>query len=60
MKEFLKDNYIYILVFGLCFIEFIVWIIVILELTTGKSIIDKLCEVGLWMKSRMKKSKTSE
>lgn len=55
MKEFIKDNYTYILVFGLCFVEFIIWIVVILELTTSKSIIDKLWEVGSWIKSHMKK-----
>lgn len=55
MKEFIKDNYTYILVFGFCFIEFITWILVIWELTTGKSIVDKLWEVGSWLKSRMKK-----
>lgn len=60
MKEFIKDNYTYILVFEFCFIEFITCILVIWELTTGKSIVDKLWEVGSWLKSHMKKSKTSE
>ena len=60
MKEFIKDNYTYILVFGLCFIEFVNGIIVMWELTTGKSIVDKLWEVGSWLKLHMKRSKTSE
>lgn len=55
MKEFIKDNYTYILVFVFCFIQFITGIIVIWELATGKSIVDKLWEVGSWMKSHMKK-----
>lgn len=55
MKEFLKDNYAYILVFIFCFIEFITWILVIWEVTTGKSIVDKLWEVIPWSKSHMKK-----
>lgn len=55
MKEFIKDNYTYILVVIFCLVELINGIILTWELATGKSIVDKLWEVGSWMKSRMKK-----
>lgn len=55
MYEFIKEYYSYIIVFGFCFIEVITCAIVMWELKTGKSIVDKLWEVGSWLKSRMKK-----
>ena len=55
MKEFIRDNYAYILIAIFCLFELVNGIILIWELITGKSIVDKLWEVGSWLKLRMKK-----